>query len=56
MLVLSYLVAMGRKTLDANEAARMGRKGAKKRKKVLSPARRKEIAQKAAKARWAQSK
>jgi len=43
---------MGRKTLDMNEAARMGRKGAKSRKKALSPERRKEIAKKAAEARW----
>jgi hypothetical protein len=43
---------MGRKTLNANEASRMGRKGATARKKALSPSRRKEIAKLAARARW----
>jgi hypothetical protein len=43
---------MGRKTLSTHEAARMGRKGAAKRKKALSPERRKEIARRAAETRW----
>jgi hypothetical protein len=42
--------------LDSNLASKMGRKGAKNRAKKLSAARRKEIASKAAQARWGKKK
>jgi hypothetical protein len=54
--VLSCLAAMGKDRAFSKYLAQLGRKGGKARASQMTPAERKELARRAARARWAKKK